>query len=354
VRRAAIVRLRGPARGFAIAAVLLSPAMALAHEAGLSRGDYSMEGASVRADLAFARKDVARLVAGLDVDHDGTLTEAEVLAARDSMKGAIVGRVKVEGDGSPCPGELDRVELVEQDGLVVHAKYRCKKRPSEARVTLALLDDLPYGHRHLARAFQAEGPLDLVLSQRVQGFAWRPPFAPSPPPEVGASKLAQHGATHAATTWTLPVLLLGLLVRCEARRASIVTAIAFASALAVGLIASATGAFTPSPRAIAIAIAAALIYVAVDAPWSAESRARGAAAWLALPFGAIHGLGFAAALRVANGATPWALGALAIVAAISIVLVLISPRARKHPAIVRGLALLAGALSLARVFYLGS
>ena len=365
-RDAVSIRSRAPALVAATAA-LLSASSADAHEVGLSRGDYMADGAAVRAELTFARKEIASLVAGLDVDRDGTLTEAELLASRDAIQGALVGRVKVVGDGAPCPGELDRVDLAEQDGVVVRASYRCAKRPTEARVTLALLDDLPFGHRHLARAIQADGPLDLVLSQRVPSFSFKPPYAPAAPQQAGVAKLARLGATHVATAWTLPAFLLALLVRCEARRAAVFVSIAFACSLLLGLVASAMGAFTPSPRAIAIAIAVSLVYAGADglvARADRESahrdRADRAFAWTAFAFGFAHGLGCAAAFRVAvepaTGAHmigAFAIGALLIVAALSAALVPVAHRARARGSIV-SVAVLALGIAAAIRAYFGS
>ncbi|APR83413.1 putative membrane protein [Minicystis rosea] len=278
----------------AAGAVALSARPALAHEVGLSRGTFSAEGTGVRAEVAFARKELASLVAGLDADHDGSLTQTEIDGARDSIQGAVVGRFKVMGDGVPCPGRLEHVELAEQDGVTIGAIYRCARRPKEATVTVTLLDDLAFGHRHLVRALAATGPLDLVLSQRVPTFSF--PLPPDPggassTTSSGARPLLREGFLRTVTAWPLPVFLIGLLARASDRRAVFTSAAAFTAALLVGLLASALGLFTPSPRAVAIAVAVSLAYVGID------NLAGSRRAWIALPFGVVHGLGGAAAFR---------------------------------------------------------
>jgi hypothetical protein len=287
--------LAGIAAGAALAAGALVTARAGAHEVGLSRGDYAVSGTEVRAELIFARKELIGLVAGLDADHDGVLTNGEIDAARGAIEGALVGRVKVQGDGAPCPGTLTAAGLAEQDGVGVRAVYRCAARPRQVTVTLAFLDDLAFGHRHLVRASAGPGvpSIDLVLSQRSPTLSLDlPPEAAAPAP----SPPFQRGAIHVLTHLGTPLFLVALLASCSTRRAGLLASGAFALAVVVGLAAGALGVFVPSPRAVAAAVALSLVYAGLDAlraPGPAGERSR----WpVALPFGVVHGLGCAAAL----------------------------------------------------------
>ena len=339
----------------AVAAVaLLWPRAALAHEVGLSRGDFAAaDGAAVRADVAFARRDFAGLVAGLDADGDGAVTQAEIDAGRDSIQGAIVSRIKITGDGAPCVGELVRVELAEQDGVSVRALYRCPHRPQRASITLAFMADLPFGHRHLARAFAAKGELDLVLSQRAPTFSFALPPDPdagrAPPADTSAPALIRRGALHVATAWPLPVFLLGLVARCASRRAAIAASAAFAAALLAGLAVSALDLFTPSPRAAFAAAAASLAYVGIDNFAGGDREP-----WIAFPFGVVHGFACATAFR-APFAPPSALaaftvGALAALAVVVALLVAASPWVRSRP---RGVMALSAAVAAAGIVGVG-
>src|SRR3954471_7439523 len=78
--------------------VVLVAVPARAHEVGLSRGEYAAVGATVTAQLTFARRDVLTLVAGLDADHDGTLSASEIASDRGAVSGALIGRIKVRND----------------------------------------------------------------------------------------------------------------------------------------------------------------------------------------------------------------------------------------------------------------
>ena len=81
---------------------------AWAHEVGLSRGEYAAVGATVTAQLTFARRDVLTLVAGLDADHDGTLTAAEIAEGQESMNGALAGRIRCAATTWPVPASSTR------------------------------------------------------------------------------------------------------------------------------------------------------------------------------------------------------------------------------------------------------
>lgn len=356
---------RHAARLLGSTAALLVATTALAHEVGLSRGDYLVEGAGLRVDLVFARKELIGLVATLDADHDGALTQPEVDAARDALQGALVGRIKVTGDGATCPGTLDRAELAEQDGLRVRAFYRCPRRPDQVAVALTFFDDVPFGHRHLLRAAAAAGPLDLVLSQRTPSFSFTAPPAPAgarePPTPVGAAlSPTLRGALHVATAWELPVFLLGLLAGCAGRRPALLAAAAFAASLLLGLALAALGIFTPSPAVLAVALALSLAYVGVDD--LALSAAR--TPWIALPFGLVHGLGCGTACGAASGtvgpAPPWgalAPFALGVAFALALLLAALVPTvlwARARPGFApRGVAALGAAVAAAGLLDLG-
>jgi hypothetical protein len=290
----------------ALAAGLLA-APAEAHEVGLSRGDYVVEGAVLRADLVFARKEVIGLVAGLDADHDGALTPAELSTGRTSIEGALVGRLRVKGDGAPCPGTIDRVDLAEQDGVSIRALYRCPRRPGRITVELALLEDLAFGHRHLGRASAGAVVIDQVLSQRSPSLSLDVPAdATSPAPEGGGSTPLRRGVLHVLTHPAGPAFLLALFATCGGLRAALLAAAAFAGAAGLGLGLGAGDVFVPEPRALTVAIALSLVYVGLEAMGAPD----GAARWrVALPFGVVHGLWCAAGYQASGGGGIGAFGA---------------------------------------------
>ena len=291
-------RERALVSGPILAATLLVAASSIAHEVGLSRGVYRLEGGALDAQLTFARREVIGLVAGLDENVDGALTSAEVERAREALTGAVAGRIKVEGGGGPCAAELIAAALAEEDGLGVHARYRCPSAAPELKVDLTLLDDLPFGHRHLARLSGNSGPSDALLSRRDRRFtitasAPRPDSAPVPVASVlpapalpAPSSPLLLGATRALTRPDPPLLLLAFALGRTGRRAIVLAALAFVAASLLGLVLAARGVWAPGPALLGPALAIAVGYVGLDAllreptarPWT-----------MALPFGLVQG-----------------------------------------------------------------
>ena len=278
---------------------ILAARPASAHEVGLSRGDYTAAGAVVTAQLTFARRDVLGLVAGLDADHDGALTEAEIEKDRDAFAGAVVGRIKVRGDSAACPGTLDEVRLAEEDGLTLRASYRCAVAPHDVDIDVGLLADLPFGHRHLAHFPAVNGPSDAVLSQRSRGFAFEnvPGQASTGAPRAlyqGKLSFFALGIEHILTGYDHLVFLLGLVIVGGRLRSLLLVVTAFTLAHSITLAVAALGIWAPSPSIIEPAIALSIAYVGVENFFvkNAEKRWR-----ITFPFGLIHGFGFAGALQ---------------------------------------------------------
>lgn len=287
-----------------VAAVILSISIlaarpAGAHEVGLSRGEYAAAGAVVTAQLTFARRDVIALVAGLDADHDDTLTEAEIARDRGAFAGAVVGRIKVRGDGAACPGALDEVRLAEEDGVTLRASYRCAVVPRDVDLDIGLLADLPFGHRHLAHFPGATGPSDAVLTQRNRTFAFEnaPGQATSEAPKAsyqGKLSFFPMGIEHILTGYDHLVFLLGLVIVGGRLRSLLLVVTAFTLAHSITLALAALGIWAPSPRVVEPAIALSIAYVGVENFFVKNAEKR----WkITFPFGLIHGFGFAGALQ---------------------------------------------------------
>lgn len=342
----------------ALGAAALLAARADAHEVGLSRGEYVVAGATVRAQVTFARRELIALVAGLDADHDGALTPAELAAARGSIEGALVGRIVVKGDGAACPGTIERAELVEGDGVLVSAVYHCAAPPRQIGVALGFLEDLPYGHRHLARASAGAGAASInrVLSQRDPALSLDVPAGATPPAAPPArSTPLRSGALHVLAPPAAPAFLLALLATCTGRstrgaassplRAVLAAAGAFAAAAAVGVVLGARGLFLPGPRVLGAAVALSLVYVGLEALLSSEASPAGQRRWrVAVPFGVVHGLASVAAFQRAGA--PGELGVFVAGAALALgvvtaALVAAAAGARRWPAFqTRGVAAL--------------
>jgi HupE / UreJ protein len=287
------------AAALALLAILLFGATASAHEVGLSRGDYTLAGAKVTATIIFARREVMSLVAGLDADHDGALTQAEVDGSRDAMQGAIVGRIKVRGDGAACPGELLSAALAEEDGLTIRARYTCAAAPREASIELALLEDLPFGHRHVARSSTALATSDAILSQRSRSLSIVAAAAGPPPAESREPTRRSFyalGLERILTGVDQLVFLFALVLLGGRLRVVLRVLPAFAAAHSISLVIAALGLWTPNPRVIAPALALSIAYAGADNFFLKDAEAR----WrVAFPFGLVHGFALSSALTAA-------------------------------------------------------
>jgi len=303
--------------------VLLLAPPASAHVQGLSTGEYRVKGSALLVKLAFARADVAALLPRLDADHDGHVTALEVEQARELLQTKVLDRFAVTTGARPCTGRLGAVGLTEQDGLDVEGRFDCPEPETgdpatlELSVTMKLLDDLPRGSRHVARAVGASGE---IVDQALEASAPRftvtrapspsppSPDAPSPATATAAAATRPAPASHSTSAWGLfrmgvehiltgydhlAFLLALVLVRAPARSlVGVVTA--FTVAHSITLAVAALGVLAPSPRLVEPAIALSIVYVAVENLFVRDGRRR----WrVTFPFGLVHGFGFAGALQ---------------------------------------------------------
>lgn len=233
-----------------------------AHDVGLSRGEYSVSGAVVTATLTFARRDV---------------DPANVAGLADAMV--------VHGDGAPCPSKLVSASPFETDGTRVVVQATCPSTPTRIEVEALFLASLPFGHRHLVHVGSPPVDATLTISKRSFDFA---PRAPSPVGFLGM------GLEHILTGVDHLVFLLGLVIVGGRLRDTVVVITAFTLGHSLSLALATFGVFVPNPRIIEPLIALSIAYVGVENLFAPHARTR----WrVALPFGLVHGFGFASALR---------------------------------------------------------
>ena len=344
--------------GATVAAVALAftlSAAASAHEVGLSRGSYHAEGDALIAELAFARREIVKTLPATDANGDGDLDAREIAAAKDALKSAVVDRLVVTSDGAACPGEMVRAEPSDSDGLLIDARYRCAAGSGAITVDHLFLEDLAFGHRHIARLPAGESP---VLSRSARAIAIARGTKDVAPPLPASSSLltmVRTGIEHILTGYDHLLFLLGL-VLVGGRWKSIALAItAFTVGHSITLALAALDIWAPSPRIVEPAIALSIAYVGIENYFVKDADKR----WrITAPFGLIHGFGFAGALReiaLAKNEVPRALfgfnlgvelGQLAVMA---LALPLIFYARRKEWFRDRGVQGLSGAIALAGV-----
>jgi hydrogenase/urease accessory protein HupE len=282
-------------RRVALAALLvLRAAPSHAHAVGMSRSEYRTDGAQIRADLVFARKELLTALPRLDVDRDGELSSGEIESGRGELSGWLRRGVDVRVSGEPCDGVLEGATLTEQDGVELAAVYRCSRPAMAFSVRLGLLAELSLGHRHLLTAtsplqtvhtvlFEAQPQVELAGPSTVAG-------------DVGsiAPAMLRLGIEHILTGYDHLLFLLALVLVGGSLRSVLGVVTAFTLAHSVTLAVAALGIWTPRPTLVEPAIALSIAYVGIENCVAPDIRRR----WrLTFLFGLVHGFGFAGALR---------------------------------------------------------
>ncbi|MFO0587560.1 MAG: HupE/UreJ family protein [Polyangiaceae bacterium] len=294
-RRCGIVR-RGALGAASAAVFLLATAEASAHDVGLSRGTYSIDGRAVRAELVFSRREIVALVPALDADDDGRLSPEEIDSARAPLQKMVVARIRAVAGESDCPGKLVSAASTDQDGVEIRAAYECPSPIQRASLTLDVLEDLAPGHRHIARVVGGVQVVETVLSRanRTLQMEAAPGSHTDQPEKRAPFSLLRLGIEHILTGYDHLTFLLGLVLVGGRWRSIlwVVTAFTVAHSITLGL--AALGVWAPRPSIIEPMIAVSIAYVGVENFFvkNAENRWR-----ITFPFGLIHGFGFAGALQ---------------------------------------------------------
>lgn len=232
-----------------------------AHQAGISRGTWSLDGRAVDVELVWQRGESAAIAA--------------------SLPGAIIVTV----DGSACQGSRLGDEAVEEDGHAWRLRFTC---PHEGRVTVelgALFAQLSAGHRHLGRAVMAESTTDVVADAGASAFSFG----------ERASVVAYLGigVEHILLGFDHLVFLFGLVLVGGRLRSLLAVITAFTLAHSVTLASAVLGLWAPPSALIEPLIALSIAYVGVENFYVKDAARR----WrITAPFGLIHGFGFAGAL----------------------------------------------------------
>ncbi len=291
-----------------LAALVAFPRAAAAHTMGLSTGRYEAHDARVDVEIAVARAELLGSCGSLDLDLDRTISPAELAKSPDCL--GLAQRLLVTADGARCaPSKVDAA-LTEADGALLRLSFTCPARPVRFEIDLGWLAKLPASHNHVARAKGRE-ERDLLLDPTNTRFEIEPP-APaadgarsSTSPSAERPNLFTLGVTHILGTSGLDHLafLLGLVLVPAAWSKGTARALFFAiTAFSVGHTASLalamSGAFVPDARFVEPLIAISIAWVGAENAFTSAVRRR---TWVTLPFGFVHGFGFAASLREVMG-----------------------------------------------------
>jgi len=285
-----------------LALVLLRAIPAEAHAIGLSTGEYTAKGSSVVATLAFARAEVASLAPSVDANRDGHLTPAEVASARGTLKSKVVERIAVTQRGAACSPTLTDVALMEEDGLLLSARWDCPAEGAPFDLELTVLDDLARGHRHIARDVSGASTHDEVLHGDQRRVTVAPerdePASPAAKPAAAAGAgfgaFFALGIEHILTGYDHLAFIVALVLARASLRSLFTVVTAFTVAHSITLAMAVLDVWAPSPRIVEPAIALSIAYVGVENFFVKDASKR----WrITFPFGLVHGFGFAGALK---------------------------------------------------------
>ncbi len=327
--------------GLSILSTLLAlPAVVHAHRLGLSRGEYRVAGPRVEASLSLARAELLAIASTLDRDGDEQLSDAEARAGATIYQRRIVDAIVITAGERRCDGALQDITL-DGDGVVLDARYSCSADARPRQIDpRGLLRNATPGHRHVGVVHQRDASgepqqhLFLThLGQRVfelpststststtaSGSLVDRISADARPRQPAAARTKRRapdqrwfalagsflrlGLEHILGGLDHLVFLLGLclpwgLVRAGAdrragARALILAITAFTVGHSLSLALVTLGGWTPDPAWVEPAIALSIVYVGLENHWRARPPRR---YLLTLPFGLVHGLGFAGAL----------------------------------------------------------
>jgi hydrogenase/urease accessory protein HupE len=273
-----------PREGRLLWAALVALAVALfgrpaaAHAVGVSRGEWTVDGARVTGEVAFAQSE---LLASFD--------NADPLAVD------VAALIDVSADGAACPGSLDLARAAENDGAIFRITWTCPRAPRSLRIAAPILDELSRGHRLVARAHADGATVDDVLYVGHDALTVDVgPTTSAPPPAPSLAAFVAMGMEHILTGYDHLLFLFGLVLVSGRIRSLLGTVTAFTAAHSVTLAVAALGLWAPSPRLVEPAIALSIAYVGVENFFLRDAAKR----WrITLPFGLVHGFGFAGALR---------------------------------------------------------
>ncbi|HVE81765.1 MAG TPA: HupE/UreJ family protein [Myxococcales bacterium] len=250
----------------AVAALAVAGAAA-AHPVGLSRGEYRLQGGTLRAALEFA---------------PGELPPA---GAAELLRDGVVA----SAGGARCTGDW-QVSRMDDGGARAEALLSCPAAAADrAVVELPLLDRLSPGHRHIAKAAAGGQEAESVLFRGQARLEVSATAAPRP----SFLSFVGLGFEHILSGIDHLLFLFGLLLVGGRFRELAKVVTAFTVAHSLTLAATVLGLLAPSPRLTEPLIALSIAYVGVENLFRPDPKKR----WrLTFLFGLVHGFGFAGAL----------------------------------------------------------
>lgn len=253
-----------------------------------------MREGSVDIALRTSDQDLAFALEGLDADRDGRISQTELDGGRRLLEPYFLSACCVNLEGRSCTGRLDRAEILGgEDAGEVRLRFRFDLPSAGGHLSFRIQpyrDNDPL-HEHVATV-TLSGKASYSLF--FQGGASFDVDVAAPPPVFSSQGCIRLGVLHILGGWDHLLFLAGLLLAARSLKtlAGVVTGFTLGHSLT--LVLAGLGFLALPGSFVEPAIAASIVYVGFENLRAEPLRGR----WLvAMAFGLVHGMGFAAGLR---------------------------------------------------------
>lgn len=264
---------------------------AAAHDPGLSSLALSPTSSGIQARLSLSPRD-AELAAGLAAD--GTLSAEEWTVAVPKLEAFAREAIDVRVGDQRLTGAIDDVGLEGDATVFISLRFAVPGLETQATVLSGVPARLASGHRQLLTIRAATG---IVQTERVLSAR---DSAERISLELASHSLARArdffvlGLEHILAGYDHLLFLAGLLLGVHRLRDVVATASAFTVGHSVTLACAVLGLASMPSAIVEPLIAASIVYVGIE---NLTTKGTGRRWRTALPFGLIHGFGFAGALQ---------------------------------------------------------
>lgn len=328
----ASVRPSAAAACLGLLAVLV-PAIARGHNPDTSYARLTIDRAGVTLRLTYDVTSLVRMVPGLDADADGRLVPEELAAAVPAITAFLRDSIDCEIDGVPTPlGMPETVAWPPEAGTVIMAadfhaptslvsfpfRWSTPQPAGDVWVRMRFFEALGLRHTVLAAIEHGDATQELVFTAFEPDYLYETSWPDAVPPAAAGAKPRSPG--HAAADgrrsgdegvlsrlWLFfrlgvehiligydHILFLLALILVSDWRSLVRIVTAFTVAHSITLAVATLGWVEIPGWIVETAIAATIVYTALENLWVREPKER----WrLTFLFGLVHGFGFAGVLR---------------------------------------------------------
>jgi hydrogenase/urease accessory protein HupE len=272
----------------ALATLLLVPARALAHQAGLSYGALAVDGDHLDLSLRISAAELA-------ASWPELAAEERVRDGAPDLAREVLGSIAVTQGSATCASTGTSGRLEAPDTLALSGSYRCPRGGEPVRLRLGFVARMPPGHVHLAKVVVGGRVEEHVVDARRDGLE----ILPLASGWARAARFVALGVEHIFTGLDHVAFLVGLLLAGGGLREVLRVVTGFTAAHALTLALATLGVVSPPAALVEPLIAASVAYVGLESLLHLlREKPRPERRWpIAFAFGLVHGFGFAGALR---------------------------------------------------------